>query len=322
MDEQRLGRTGETVSEVALGTIYFGSTLERSTWIDILDTYYDAGGRFLDTANNYATWLDGYEEPASEYAIGEWLSERGVRSEMTIATKIGFNPPSVGPTLDPEWIVESVDESLERLGVETIDILYAHVDDPEIPQSDVMEAFATVVEAGKVRYLGTSNMPAWRIARANTIAEHNDWPRFECVQPRFSYLIPDRDASFGGQLQTTDELVDYCEQADLTVIPYSPTLSGAYGRDDRPIPEQYVRSENRLKMDLIVDLAAKRDVDGNAIALAWMLAQEQPTVPIIGCSSVEQLEANLEAVDLTLTDREMERLDAIESYGYDGWAKR
>ena len=322
MKEQPLGRTGETVSELALGTVYFGSRIERSTTFDILDTYYDAGGRFIDTANNYATWLAGYDEAASEYAIGEWLDERGVRSEVTIATKVGFNPPSVGHTLDPEWILDSVDASLRRLGIDTIDLLYAHVDDPDTPQSAVMEAFAAVVKAGKVRHLGTSNMPAWRIARANTIAEQNGWPRFECVQPRFSYLIPNRDAAFGGQLQTTDELIDYCEQADLTLLPYSPTLSGAYGRDDRPIPDEYVRTENRLKMDRITELAAARDVDGNALLLAWMRSREHPTIPIIGCSTVAQLEANLETVELSLSDHELELLNSIESYGFDGWDKR
>jgi len=114
-----------------------------------------------------------------------------------------------------------------------------------------MSTFAELVEDGAVRHLGASNFPAWRIARANRIAAERDWPRFECVQPRFSYMIPDRDADFDAQLPTTDELVDYCDQADLSVLPYSPTLQGCYGRDDRSIPEGYVRTENRLKMRLV-----------------------------------------------------------------------
>ena len=322
METKPLGRTGERISELALGTIYFDSTIDRETSFEILDTYYEAGGRLLDTANNYATWLEGYDEPLSEYLLGEWLEERGVRDEMTIATKLGFNPPGMERSLDPNLIRESVDASRDRMGIDTIDLLYAHVDDPDTPQEQTMEAFAEVVDAGKVRHLGASNFPAWRVARANRIAEERGWPRFECVQPRFSYMIPDRDAEFGGQLQTTDELVDYCDQHDLTVVPYSPTLQGAYGREDRPTPEGYVRSENRLKLDVIQDLAEKKGVDGNAVLFAWLLDRDQATVPIVGCSTVEQLETNLAALDVTFTDDERERLDAIESYGFDSWDLR
>jgi aryl-alcohol dehydrogenase-like predicted oxidoreductase len=322
METKPLGATGERVSELALGTIYFDSTIDRETSFEILDTYYEAGGRFLDTANNYATWLEGYDEPQSEYLLGEWLEERGVRDEMTIATKLGFNPPGMDRSLAPEVIRESVDASRERMGIDTIDLLYAHVDDPDTPQEDSMAAFAEVVDDGKVRHLGASNFPAWRIARANRIAEERGWPRFECVQPRFSYMIPDRDAEFGGQLQATDELVDYADQHELTVLPYSPTLQGAYGRDDRPIPEGYVRSENRLKMDAVREIAQRKGVDGNAVLFAWLLDRDQPTAPIVGCSTVEQLETNLAALDVTFTDAERERLDAIESYGFENWDLR
>jgi len=322
METTPLGRAGRSVSELCLGTMYFGTKVDRETSFEILDTYYEAGGRFLDTANNYATWLAEYDEPQSEPLVGEWLEERGVRDEMTIATKLGFNLPEQPRSLDPEMIEAEVAGSLDRLGIDTIDLLYAHVDDPETPQEATMEAFADVVDAGKVRHLGASNVPAWRLSRANRIASERDLPRFECLQCRFSYLIPDRDAAFGGQLPTTDEMIDYCEQAGLTVLPYSPTLQGAYGRDDRPIPDGYTRSENRLKMDVIEAVADRTGVDGNTVALAWMLDREQPTIPVFGCSSVAQLEANLAAADLAFTDTERERLNGIELYGFDEWRVR
>jgi aryl-alcohol dehydrogenase-like predicted oxidoreductase len=302
--------------------MYFGTNVDRETSFEILDTYYEAGGRFLDTANNYATWLDDYDEPESEPLVGEWLEERGVRDEMTIATKLGFNLPDQPRSLAPDTIEQEVAGSLDRLGIDTIDLLYAHVDDPETSQEATMEAFADVVDAGKVRQLGASNFPAWRLARANRIASDRGLPRFECLQARFSYLIPDRDAGFGGQLPTTDEMVDYCEQHDLTLLPYSPTLQGAYGRDDRPIPDGYVRSENSLKMDAIETIADRTGVDGNTVVLAWMRDRAQPTIPVFGCSSVAQLEANLAAVDLEFSDGERERLNAIESYGFDEWRVR
>lgn len=319
-----LGTTGESVSELCLGTMYFGSRTDRAKSYQLLDRYYDAGGRFVDTANIYATWVEGHDSPESEPLLGDWLTERGVRDEMTIATKVGFEYGDVPRSLAPDVIHGEVDRSRERLGIDTIDLLYAHLDDPETPQVDVMRAFAEVVDDGKVRHLGASNIPAWRIARANRIATERDWPRFECVQPRFTYLIPEHNPSFpaAAQLPTTDELVDYCTQAGLTVLPYSPTLGGCYGRDDRPVPDSYVRTENRLKMALVEELAERHGVDGNAIVLAWMLGRDQPTVPVVGCSTVEQLDANLASIDVTFTDEERRRLDGIERYGFDHWEQR
>lgn len=324
MDTTVLGATGETVSELCLGAMYFGSRIDRGTSYELLDRYYDAGGRFVDTANIYATWVEGYDTPESEPLLGEWLEERGVREEMTIGTKVGFGYGDVPRSLDPELIVQEVDKSLERLGIETVDLLYVHVDDPETSQVDTMRALNEVVTAGRVRHIGASNMPAWRVARANRISEERDWPRFEFVQPRFSYLIPERNPDFdaGAQLPMTDELVDYCVEADLTVLPFSPTLGGCYGRDDRPIPDSYVRTENGLKMALVEELAERHDVDGNAIVLAWMLEREYPTVPIVGCSTLEQLEANLAASAVTFTDEERTRLDGIENYGFGNWEQR
>jgi aryl-alcohol dehydrogenase-like predicted oxidoreductase len=322
MDAKPLGSTGESVSELCLGTMYFGSRIDRETAFELLDRYYEAGGRFLDTANIYATWVEGYDEPESESLVGEWLAERGVREEMTIATKLGFSYEDVPRSLDPDLIEQEIERSRERLGIDTIDLLYVHVDDPDTPQVDVMETLADAVEAGHVRHLGASNVPAWRIARADRIAAERGWPRFEAVQPRFSYLIPDRGAEFGGQLPASDELIDYCDQEDMSVLPYSPTLQGCYGRDDRPIPDGYVRTENRLKMEAIEALAERKGVDGNALVLAWMLDREQSTIPVVGVSTMEQLEANLQASEITFSDTERERLNTIESLGFDGWDLR
>lgn len=312
-----LGTTGDEVSALCLGTLYFGSRIDHETSFAFLDRYYEAGGRFLDTANIYATWVDGHEEPASEPVLGAWLDERGVREEMTVATKLGFEYGYGGKPagLNAALIEREIDRSRDRLGVETIDLLYAHVDDPSTPQAETMRAFQEAIDDGKVRHLGASNLPAWRIARANAIARERGYTEYECVQPRFSYLIPNRGADFGTQLLATDELIDCCERLGLTILPYSPTLQGYYGRDDRRMPEQYVNTENRLKRDLVEELAERKGVDGNTIVLAWMLAREHPTVPVIGFSTHEQLERNLAALDVEFTPGERRRLDGIESHG-------
>lgn len=315
MQTTPLGTTGLEVSALSLGTIYFGTELDREQSFAFLDRYYEAGGRFVDTANNYATWLDGYDEPMSEVVIGEWLAERGVREEVTVATKLGFGADNRPESLAPELIEREVDRSRERLGVETIDLLYAHVDDYDTPQVDTMRALGRAVEEGTVEHLGASNFLAWRVARANRIAAERGWAPYECVQPRFSYYVPDRGADFGAQVPATDELVSYCEHEDLTLLPYSPTLQGAYGREDRGVPEEYVRTENRIKRDVVAEVADRRGLNGNQVVLAWMLHREAPTVPVIGFSTMAQLEQNLAALDVAFTDAELRRLNGVESLG-------
>lgn len=314
-----LGTTGETVSAVCLGPMYFGSKVDRETSFELLDRYYEAGGRFLDTANNYATWVEGYDEPRSEPLLGEWLDERGVRDEMTIATKLGFNYGDLPQSLDPDLIESEIDNSLDRLGIDTIDLLYAHVDDYDTPQEETMRAFQRAIDAGNVRHLGASNFLGWRLARANQIAEERGLTPYQCVQPRFSYFVQNRGADFGGQVETTDELLSYCEYEELTVLPYSPTLGGCYGRDDRGIPAEYVNTENRIKRDTVSDIAERKGLNGNQVVLAWMLARDQPTVPVIGVSTADQLEQNIAALDVEFTPEERRRLDSIETMGVFPW---
>jgi len=302
------------VSALCLGTMYFGSRIERADAFAMLDRYYEAGGRFLDTANNYATWIEGYDEPRSERVVGDWLADRGVREEMVVATKMGYNAGDTPASLAPADIEREVAGSLDRLGLDTVDLLYAHVDDRDTPQVETMRKLDALVAEGRVRHLGASNWTAWRLARANRIAEAEGLTRFDCVQPRFSYLIPHRDADFGAQVPATDELIDYCEAADLTLLPYSPTLQGQYGREDRSIPEEYVTSENRIKNEIVADIAAEKDVDGNQVVLAWMLARGA-TVPVVGFSTMAHLEANLGSLDVELDETDRARLDGVESYG-------
>lgn len=315
METVELGTTGEDVSALCLGTMYFGSRVDEETAWEMLDAYYDAGGRFLDTANIYATWVEGYDEPESEPLLGEWLDERGVRDEMFIATKVGFPYGDVPKSLAPDLIEQEAERSLDRLGIDTIDLYYAHVDDYDTPQEETMAAFQRLIDDGKVRHIGASNFVAWRLQRANAIAEHNGWTPYSCVQPRYSYLIPNRGADFGGQVPATDELVDYADRNGLTILPFSPLLQGCYGREDRRIPDQYVNTENKLKMDLVGEISETYSVNGNQIVLAWMHQTDRSIVPVFGCSSLDQLEQNLGALDVSLSDHDLARLDGIETLG-------
>ncbi|MFB6173066.1 MAG: aldo/keto reductase [Halobacteriales archaeon] len=315
MDTVELGATGEDVSEFCLGTMYFGSRTDRGTSFEVLDAYYEAGGRFLDTANKYATWLEDYDEPRSEPLLGDWLEERGCREDLFIATKLGFPYPEAERGLDPGIVEREVEKSLDRLGIDRIDLLYAHGDDYDTPQAEYMEAFHEQVERGNVRYLGASNFFAWRMARANAIAEERDLTPFCCIQPRLSYLVPPRGAEFGRQVPATDELLVYCEDHDRSIVPYSPLLKGAYGREDRRIPEGYMTTENRIKLRTLDRVAERHGATPNQVVLAWMRQREQPFVPLFGCSSVDQLEENLAATEVDLSERDLADLDGIDPLG-------
>jgi aryl-alcohol dehydrogenase-like predicted oxidoreductase len=156
MDAIPLGTTGETVSPVCLGTMYFDSKTDPDTSRELLDRYYDAGGRFLDTANTYATWLDGVDEPTSEPFLADWMADRGNRDDLFLATKVGFEYGDVPQSLDPAVIEREVEKSLDRLDTDYIDLLYAHVDDRDTPLAETMAAFDRLVDSGKVRHLGAS----------------------------------------------------------------------------------------------------------------------------------------------------------------------
>jgi aryl-alcohol dehydrogenase-like predicted oxidoreductase len=315
MDSLKLGTTGETVSPLCLGTMRFGSSTDPETSRAILDRYYDAGGRFLDTANIYGTGVGDPDESESELLLGEWMSDRGNRDDLFVATKVGFEYDDVPRSLDPDLMNREVEKSLDRLDTDYLDLVYAHVDDRETPLKETLAAFDRLIETGKVRHIGASNYYAWRLARANTLAAERGLTPFSCVQPRYSYLTPHRDADFDPQRPVTDELVSYCDDHDLTMLPYSPLLGGCYGREDRPVPEGYVTTENRLKMDAVQDIANRKDATGNQVALAWMTQRDPPTIPVIGCSTVDQLEENLAALELDLSAAELSHLNCIETLG-------
>ena len=168
-----LGEVCPQVSAIGLGTAYYGTRIDKASAFALLDQYYAAGGRFVDTANCYAGWMTGSTGGDSERVIGEWLRTRGTRAEMFVATKVGIGYPGVKSGLRVRQIEEECAKSLERLGVEAIDLYYAHRDDRRALLSRALETFHRLVEAGKVRHLGFSNYRAWRLAEARCISEAN-----------------------------------------------------------------------------------------------------------------------------------------------------
>jgi aryl-alcohol dehydrogenase-like predicted oxidoreductase len=308
MKRRRLGIDGELeVSALCLGTMHYGSRDDEATSFQMLDRYVEEGGNFLDTANVYATWIPGFEGGESETLLGKWMKDRQNRDQLIIATKVGFTYQDVPRSLKAERIESEVEKSLNRLGVDTIDLYYAHCDDRKTPMEEQLEAMDKLVKAGKVRCLGTSNIKAWRLEEARGISVNRGWARHAVVQQRFTYLRPKVNADFFHQTSTNDDLLEYCSRHQLPLVAYSPLLSGAYARDDRPLPEQYQHEDSKVRLEALKSVSVETGATPNQVILAWMI--KQGVLPIFGASRIEQMEENLGAAAIELTEEQMSKLN-------------
>jgi aryl-alcohol dehydrogenase-like predicted oxidoreductase len=288
--------------------MYFGTRNDAVSSYRLLDQYVDAGGFFIDTANIYSHWVEGFKGGESETLLGEWLRARGNRSRMFIASKVGFEYGSVTRGLRAWQIEEECNKSLRRLGIETIDLYYAHVDDRSTPQEESLAAFDRLLRAGKVRFIGASNFLAWRLAEAQALSAANGWPQYCCVQQRHTYLRPKPGASFAPQIAANDDLLDYCRNNPVTLLAYSSLLSGAYTRPDRTIGEQYLGPDADARLKVLHAVAAAHGVSANQVILAWMMQGSPTVVPVMAAGSEAQMVENLAALDLVLNAEEMDLL--------------
>lgn len=315
MQQMKLGATSLQVSALALGCLNFGSWTGLSDSYRLLDQYVDAGGSFLDTANNYAFWNEGCIGGESESLLGRWMKERGNRGQMFIATKAGAKPayPGAGfenmEGLGRKAIEAAIDESLRRLGTDYVDLYYAHIDDTSTPLEGTLEALDELVRKGKVRAIGCSNY-SLTTERGPGHQRSGGLTPYSCVQQRYTYLRPRRDADFGVQVSADEELITYCRNRDdLSLLAYSPLLNGAYTRKDVSIPESYGGSESLSRLEMLKEVAAETGGTMNQIVLAWMLHSDPAVIPVIAASTPEQLGENLGSLDIKLSREQLERLN-------------
>lgn len=308
--ERRLGATDLKIAPLVLGGNVFGWTADRAASFVVLDAFVAGGGTMIDTADVYSAWAPGHSGGESETMIGEWLRASGRRDDVLIATKVGMLPGEGGEKLAPARIAAACDASLGRLGTDRIDLYFAHQDDQAVPQEAVMEAFARLVEAGKVRVIGASNFHAARLKSANAAARAAGLPRYHVLQPE--YNLVSRQA-FEGELQ------DFCVTENIGVVPYyglaSGFLTGKYrSRDDLSKSVRGGRLGALLEGKGAAVLAAMDAVaqeTGAAhaqIALAWLIAQPGVTAPIASATNAGQIEELLPAMTLSLTPTQLARL--------------
>ncbi|MEU0550597.1 aldo/keto reductase [Micromonospora sp. NPDC005979] len=314
--------TRREVSVLSLGAMLFGSATDEATSYAILDRYVEAGGTFIDTSDNYAFWVDGSQGGQSEELLGRWRRSRGIGTEIVIATKLGARPLAPGTSyldnaegLSAKVIRESAERSRDRLGVERLDLLYAHIEDRTVSLTETVEGFAELVAEGTVGLLGASNHRAWRVERARALAAAAGLPGYEVLQYRHSYLARrfdvaselDPDGDLGG---VGGDLLSYLRaEPELTLVAYSPLLRGAYSRPDVPLDAAYDLPSTPRRLAALREVAGQAGATVNQVVLAWLLGGDLPSIPLVGASSVAQLEESLAAVELELTAEQRHRLD-------------
>jgi aryl-alcohol dehydrogenase-like predicted oxidoreductase len=333
MKTVELGRTGQHVSRVGLGVMQMGTAIDEATSFEMLDRYLDRGGNLLDTANCYMWWHEqGSFGGESEALLGRWFARRGRRDDVFLATKATAIPTDLDLVWDaegrPDWdaayrsfdgagadtLRRSIDDSLRRLGTDHVDLFYVHVDDRATPLEETLEALAGIVEAGKARYLGWSNVRTWRLERIRQLCDRHGWPAPVAVQQYHTYLR--RRGELDVTNIVTDELLDYLrEHDDLTLVGYSPLVHGAYVRDDRRTPpgplDPFRGPDTDARLAAVDEVAAELGVSGNQVVLAWLAAQDNPPVAsLIGPRTLEQFEDSVRAVDVHLGDEHLAHLDA------------
>ncbi len=308
-----LGRSGLRVSELCLGTMTFGEDWGWGAAKDecrkIFDAFVGAGGNFLDTANHYTNGT-------SEKIVGELIRER--RAELVLATKYTLNPRPKDPNGGGNHrknLVQALDASLKRLGTDYIDLYWVHAWDFMTPVEEVMRALDDVVSAGKVLYVGVSDVPAWIVSQANTLAELRGWSKFVGLQIPYSLIerTPERD------------LLPMARTLDVAVTSWGPVgqgvLTGKYEKD-KPYPKGDRLSEGPWGASILTDrnlgigqvvkeVAAEIDRTPSQVAIAWVLAQRERAniIPIIGARRLSQIQDNLAAISITLPHEALARLE-------------
>lgn len=330
MKKIQFADTTAQVSEMALGCLPFGSKLDRERSFELLDYYVSQGGNFLDTANNYSFWDAAGKGGESENVLGEWLHARNNRKDIFLATKLGAFPTvtrdeffsySGNPWADKteglsrKAIMKAVDGSLNRLGVDHIDLLYAHVDDRTVDQEETLGAFADIVKQGKARFIGCSNFKVWRLARARTLSAERGYPEYKAAQMFYTFFQSEKGADTGMSDQMGDELFDYARSGnEMALLAYTPLLWGSYtqthkyGEIDRL--KGFVRPQNDERRKRLERVAAETGRSVNEVIYAWMMQSTPRVIPLVAVSLLEHLKEDLAAASLTLSAEQMGILNA------------
>ena len=302
-----------TEMKIALGAMEFGSRIDEQTSFALLDAYVDAGGVWIDTANCYSFWqVPSGRGGQSEELLGRWFAARpGVRDRVKLATKVGCEPlwpgsfPEHTEGLSEKVIDAALETSLRRLGIDHIDLYWAHRDDVTTPLEETVAAFGKHAKAGTIGRIGLSNYALWRVERMRGLALEQGVEGPTALQLRYSYLQPRpfvrnnaHDHRFGW---ITDEVLDYADRnPEQELFAYSPLMSGGYEREDRPIQEAFDHPGTTRRLEILSKVAAELGVTRSEVVIAWLTGGSPTVTPIVGMSTPAYLQTALAGAHLTL----------------------
>jgi aryl-alcohol dehydrogenase-like predicted oxidoreductase len=311
MEKRKLGNSELEVAPLAFGGNVFGWTVDETTSFALLDAFVDAGFNLIDTADVYSTWVQGHKGGESETILGKWLKRNGNRAKVVIASKVGkeMGPNSQG--LSKTYILQAVEDSLQRLQTDYIDLYQSHADDPETPLEETLEAYDQLIRQGKVRAIGASNFSAQRLAESLEASEQTGYPRYESLQPLFN--LYDRE-------DYEKELEPLCREKGLGVISYfslaSGFLSGKYrSKDDLSnsargdFVKKYLNERGFRIIEALESVAQQQNMTPAQVALAWLISQPSITAPIASATNLEQLNELIEATTIELNPSVIDQLN-------------
>lgn len=316
MEKIKLGKTDLHVTPINFGGNVFGWTLDKQQSFEILDKFIDLGFNFIDTADNYSAWVEGNVGGESETIIGEWFKAKKNRESIILSTKVGGKNASHGINVSKKHILDACDKSLKRLKTDYIDIYYTHFDDELIPVEETLSAYEELIKAGKVRYIGASNLSPTRLINSLETAKKNDLPQYQVLQPHYN-LIDRRKYEVN--------YAPLAQKYELAVLPYfslaSGFLTGKYkssedfkGSRRADFVKDYLNKKNLSIVNKVIEVADEHHVSPSAVALAWLLAQPNIAAPIASATKESHLKAFVETVDLKLNNDELTQLDSISKY--------
>lgn len=315
MEKRQLGNSAIQVRPLMFGGNVFGWTLDEAASFKILDAFVEAGFDFIDTADVYSRFAPGNQGGESETILGKWFKQRGNRSRIILATKVGMEMGPGKKGLSRSYILQAAEDSLRRLQTDYIDLYQSHRDDEETPLEETLDAFSTLVSQGKVRVIGASNYSAERFEKAIEISEKHHYARYESLQPL--YNLYDR-------AEYEEKLEPVCLKHHIGVIPYfslaSGFLTGKY-RSEADVKGSRARivgkyvNERGLKILKALDEVAKdNNVQPATVALAWLIARPSVTAPIASATTIEQLQDLTKAVDLKLDREAIDQLNTASAW--------
>lgn len=315
MEFRFLGRSGLSIAPVMLGGNVFGWNVDEKMSFAILDAFIDAGFNAIDTADSYSRWVPGHQGGESETVIGKWLKRGGKHDKVVIATKVGADMGE-GKTVRKDYILRSAEASLKRLQVDCIDLYQTHFDDEVTPAEETLSAYAQLIEQGKVRAIGASNITPARLNASLAASEKLGLPRYETLQPL--YNLVERKGFEANHLPIVQE-------HGLGVIPYyalaAGFLTGKYRSLDDALKnaarggkvKNYVNARGLGILTALDEIAARHDATPAQVSLAWLIARPSVTAAIVSATTLDQLQDTLRAPRLILSAEDMTALDAAST---------